>query len=115
MLNTDLVIDFLKKNGQSNFEKIWKAIKNDVISSLSINLDEITIKTDLHLSMTEDQRIIMTGQNKWDLYDSYSHEETIEINKKVLGEELEKASELDSETKELKLEINEILEIKEEN
>lgn len=108
MLATKLVVSFLKKNGPSSFDEIWKNIKDELIVTISKELDEATIKSDLHFSMIEDKNIIMMGHNKWDLSENFSLEETAEIQKKVLGDELEKVSLVDSDTKEIKMELEEI-------
>ncbi len=104
------VLVFLKKNGATPFDKIWKSVKLDVIEGMSTDLnDENSLKADLHLSMTSDSRIIMVGKNIWDLANSYSHEEKKQISEKVLGEELEKVTLTENDTHEIKLEIETII------
>lgn len=104
------VLVFLKKNGSTSFDKIWKEVKSDVIEGMSTDLNsESALKADLHLSMTSDSRIIMVGKNIWDLSDSYSFEEKKQISEKVLGEELEKVTLTEDDTKEIKIEIEEII------
>lgn len=110
MIEVKNVLDFLEKNGNQHFDKIWEAVREDTINSMTANNnDENSLKADLHLSMTSDSRIIMIGKNIWDLSKTYSHEQKIEISEKVLGEELEKVTLTEDDTQEIKLELENII------
>lgn len=97
MLNIDVVIKYLSKKGESSFEDIWLDVKNDIKSSLTKELDEIAIKTNLHHSLIEDSKVIMVGGNHWNLKENFSYEELEDIKNKVIENELERETLIDLE------------------
>ncbi len=106
MIKTNLVLDLLEKNSKPmNFNNIWDSIKNDVISSLKQKEEEHKIKTDLYMSMLEDENLIMIGENNWDLKNKYTISKQIEIEKTRILDEEDLVLEESDDTKELNLEI----------
>ena len=93
MLKTKLIVDYLKTNGQTHFEEIWKDIKEDIIEEINDKeLEENTIKSNIFLSMIQDFNLIMIGGNIWNAKENYSLEESEKINSS-LYENLEEISE----------------------
>ena len=106
MLRTEEVRDFLEKSGKPvAFDNIWKNVKSEVIESLAVDHDEDRIKADLYLSLMEDSRLIMVGDNTWDLKERYSLSNQGKIEKARMTEEIELVWEESDETKELNLKI----------
>lgn len=106
MIRTDEVIAVLAAKGKKmSFEQIWKEVKVDVIASLKEGLDEVQVKSDLYLSMIEDEHVIMVGDNFWDLKDRYSLENLEVIKKSRMTEETEIQWDESDDTKELKLSL----------
>lgn len=106
MLRTDKVIELLQgKKHPMPFESIWKKIKEDTISSISKDMDETGVKAALYMSLLEDQRLIMVGDNNWDVKEKYSHNDQVQIEKIRVTEEIQLDLEESDETRELKLKI----------
>ncbi len=107
MLRTDAVIKLLKKQRELSFDEIWETLREETMSSLSKELDEMTVKSDLYMSLMEDQTFIMTGENRWALKSAYSYATIDEIKKSRVTEEdpVIEFEEETEETKELKLGI----------
>ena len=70
-----------------SFDVIWKQVKSDSLSSISKTLSEEVMMSDLYLSLIEDERTIMVGDNKWALKDTYSLKDLSTIEKDRLTEE----------------------------
>ncbi|BDU67383.1 MAG: hypothetical protein TYPL_0360 [Candidatus Tyloplasma litorale] len=88
MLKTEEVIKILKSNKKPMlFNDIWKKVKKEITSSLNNEVNEFAIKSDLYLSLMEDPKLIMVGNNKWDIRDKYSYSEIESLNKTLLIEE----------------------------
>jgi len=104
MLETNSAVKFIEsKSKPVSFEDIWKNIKKETINSLGKEFPEEVIKSDLYISLIEDERVIMIGNNVWDLKSRRSFNEIIEIEKTLTEEfELEITEESD-DTKELKI------------
>lgn len=106
MIRTDEVLALLKAKGKKmSYEDIWKEVKDSVMESLTIALDEIQVKSDLYISLIEDENIIMVGDNNWDLKERYSLENLEVIERSRMTEETELQWEETDDTKELKLSI----------
>lgn len=111
MLKTDPIIKLLEDKKESmEYNSIWENVKKEVIESLKNNLEESIIKTNLYMSMLEDERLIMIGDNNWDLKNKYSSAEQSIILRSRLTEEAEiffeeVEEEETEETKELNLVI----------
>ena len=106
MIRTDEVLALLKAKGKKmSYEDIWKKVKDSVMESLTIALDEIQVKSDLYISLIEDENIIMVGDNNWDLKERYSLENLEVIERSRMTEETELQWEETDDTKELKLSI----------
>ncbi len=104
MLKTDAVIKLLKKEKQLSFDAIWNSVKDETIASISIEKNENEIKTDLYMSLMEDQTFIMLGDNNWGIKASYSYEEIDEIKKSRITDDIEEEFDEESDdTRELKL------------
>jgi len=104
MLETNGAIKFIESKKKAiSFEEIWKQVKKETISSLGKDVPEKTIKSDLYFSLIEDERVIMIGNNVWDLKSRHSLNDVLEIEKSLTEEfEVELPEESD-DTKELKL------------
>ncbi len=107
MLRTDAVIKLLKTNKDTmSFENIWNAVKEETIASVTKEQEEISIKSDLYMSMMEDQTLIMVGDNAWGLKESFSYEEIDGIKKSRVTDDVETNLEEETDdTRELKLGI----------
>lgn len=104
MVNTKVVAETIKKNkDKMSFEQIWKAVKKEIMETAGEGAEEISIKSDLYISMMEDQDIIMLGDNIWDLRDIYSFEEQQRIAKVRMTSEIELKLEEFDDTREMKL------------
>lgn len=104
MLRTDAVIKLLKNNKEEmSFDDIWTNIKEETLSTISKEQDESVVKSDLYMSMMEDQNLIMVGDNKWNLKASYSYEEIEDIKKMRMVDDVEPTLEESEDTIELKL------------
>ncbi len=104
MLETNSAVKFIESRKKSvSFEDIWTNVKKETISSLGKEFPEEVIKSDLYLSLIEDERVIMVGNNTWELKSRRSLNEVLEIEKSLTEEfELEITEESD-DTKELKM------------
>ncbi len=107
MLRTDTVIKLLKNNKETmSFEDIWNSVKDETIASISKEQDEIAIKSDLYMSMMEDQTLLMVGDNTWGLKETFSYEEIEQIKKSRVTDDIETDLEEETDdTRELKLGI----------
>lgn len=106
MLRTDAVIKLLTKNKEPMaFDLIWSEVKEDTISTLTKEFEENQVKADLYMSILEDQRFIMIGDNTWGLVSDYSPEEIAEFDKKRITDDIPNSDDLDEseDTKELRL------------
>lgn len=102
MLNTNVVIDLLSKEETLAFEKIWTKVKKDLLDELNSDKSEARIKADFYVSLLQDERLIMLGNNVWSLKSNYNLHESEDISKKILGDELQRnEEELNSETEDL--------------
>lgn len=90
MLNVDLAINFIKKNGAKKFDLIWENIKKDLFNEIETNKKEAEIKSDFFISMINDEKLIMIGNEIWDLRENYSLKEIEDININVFGSQIEK-------------------------
>ncbi len=91
MIDIEKVIYFLQKNGKSTFQQIWNGLKNEFGKQIKDSNDESKIKSDLHLSMTKDGRMIVvtnseTNKSEWNLIDNYSFKEVENIKLHSFGE-----------------------------
>ncbi len=106
MIRTDEVLALLKAKGSKmSYEDIWKQVKGPVMESLTTELDEIQVKSDLYISLIEDENVLMVGDNNWDLKERYSLENLEVIERSRMTEETEIQWEESDDTKELKLSI----------
>lgn len=106
MIRTDEVIALLKAKGtKMAYNEIWEEVKEPVMASLTVQHDEIQVKSDLYISLIEDENIIMVGDNNWDLKDRYSLENLEVIERSRMTEETELQWDESEDTKELKLSI----------
>ncbi len=107
MLRTDAVIKLLTKNKtEMSFDDIWANVKDETISSLTKEQDENITKSDLYMSMMEDQTLIMVGDNKWNVKAAFSYDEIADIKKSRATDDVEVDLEEETDdTKELKLGI----------
>ncbi len=104
MLRTDAVIKLLKtKKEEMSFDDIWTNIKEETLSTISKEQEESVVKSDLYMSLMEDQRLIMVGDNKWNLKESYSYSEIEDIKKSRMTDDVETELEETEDTIELKL------------
>ncbi len=105
MLRTDAVIKLLKKNKQDmTLDEIWANVKEETMKSISVEKDEVAIKSDLYTSMLEDQNLVMVKEGYWNLRTNFSFDEIAEIIKLRVAEpdiELEESD----DTRELNLGI----------
>ncbi|CRX37070.1 / / hypothetical protein / 559679:560059 Reverse [Candidatus Hepatoplasma crinochetorum] len=90
MLNVDLAINFIKENGAKKFDLIWNNIKKDLFNEIETNKKEAEIKSDFFISMINDEKLIMIGNEIWDLRENYSLKEIGVINVNVFGSQIEK-------------------------
>lgn len=90
MLNVDLAINFIKENGAKKFDLIWNNIKKDLFNEIETNKKEAEIKSDFFISMINDEKLIMIGNEIWDLRENYSLKEIEDININVFGSQIEK-------------------------
>ncbi len=107
MLKTDTVIKLLKKEKKAmTFDDIWKTIKEETMSSLSKEgIEEFQAKSDLYMSLLEEQKLIMIGENKWDLKENFSHDDIALIERTRMTEELELDLDLEKTDDTIELEI----------
>ncbi len=108
MLKTDAVIKLLKQNKEPmSFDDIWTNVKEDTMSTINKEQEENVVKSDMYISMMEEQQLLMIGENKWTIKENYSFEEVHNIEKTRMTEELELEIGLEKsdDTRELKLEI----------
>lgn len=106
MIRTDEVIALLKAKGKKmSFDKIWKEVKEPITESISVEMDEVQIKSNLYISLIEDEHVIMVGDNNWDLKERYSLDNLGVIEKSRMTEETELQWEESDDTRELKLSI----------
>ena len=86
MINTDLVVKFLKEKGTSTYKEIWNNIKDELKKDFS-NLDVLTLRTDLHMSILKDERLIFIQEKdsieKLILKENYSYEDLTSMRKHV--------------------------------
>lgn len=121
MIRTDEVIALLKAKGNKlSYNDIWASVKDLVMKSLTVELDENQVKSDLYISLIEDENAIMVGDGFWDLKERYSLENLEVIERSRMTEETEIQWDESDDTKELKLSIvyksdDEGLEIDEDN
>ncbi len=109
MLRTDAVIKLLTKNKEEmSFDNIWINVKDETLSTITKEQEESIVKSDLYMSMMEDQRLIMVGDNKWNLKDSYSYAEIEDIKKSRMTDDVETELEETEDTRELKLGLAQI-------
>lgn len=102
MLKTDAVIKLLKsKKTSMSFNDIWNEVKANYTSEK--NTEEYIIKSDLYISMIEDNNLIMLGGNVWDISNNYSKNEIQKISKDRITIETEIKLEKSDDTKELNL------------
>lgn len=88
MLNINLVEKLLENSKPLEFEKIWSKVKDDLLKDLQKTKDEeIKVKNDLLLSMIQDEKLIMIGNNTWSLRNKYSTAQQEKINSSILGSE----------------------------
>ncbi len=90
MIDIENVINYLQENGKSTFNDIWNGLKDEFVKNLS-NFDENKVKSDLHLSMTKDGRMIVvldseTNKSEWNLINKYSFNEVENIKLHSFGE-----------------------------
>ncbi|AHK22628.1 hypothetical protein [Candidatus Hepatoplasma crinochetorum] len=90
MLNVDLAIDFITKTGKKKFSEVWDHVKDDLFLEIKTIKKEANIKSDFFISMMNDERLIMIGDDTWDLKGKYSLSEIEDINIKVFGNQIEK-------------------------
>lgn len=90
MLNVDLAIDFITKTGKKKFSEVWDHVKDDLFLEIKTIKKEANIKSDFFISMMNDERLIMIGDDIWDLKEKYSLSEIEDINIKVFGNQIEK-------------------------
>jgi DNA-directed RNA polymerase delta subunit len=108
MLKTGNVVKFMRTlKTPVSFDTIWTKLGVEITESLGKEMPEEVVKSDLYMSLIEDERIIMVGQNEWALREAYSLSELSAIEKTVETEEAEVTlDDVESdETKELKLVI----------
>ena len=106
MLRTEEIRGILKETGKPmDFNTIWKKVGPAVMESVKDGLDEDRVKSDLFFSLMEDSRIIMIGNEMWDLRSKYSLANQNIIQKARMTEEAELVWEESAETKELNLRI----------
>jgi len=88
MVKTDHVIKFLKTQDKPvSFDVIWKNVKAESMASITKELPEVTMMSDLHLSLMEEEKVIMVEDNKWFLKEKYSLKDLSEIEKDRLTTE----------------------------
>ncbi|NQX83328.1 MAG: DNA-directed RNA polymerase subunit delta [Mycoplasmataceae bacterium] len=100
MLKTDMIIKLLKNTKKPmTYDVIWDKVKIEVMDSFKEDLDEFAIKTDLYMSLLEDEKLIMIGDNTWDLKEKYSNSKQASIIKSRMTEETEIILEKSNEEK----------------
>lgn len=104
MLKTDHVVKYIEsKKDPVSFEEIWKNVKKETISSLGKTFPEEVIKSDLYHSLMEEEKIMMIGNNVWELKSRHSLKDVLGFEKSLTEEyELNVVEESD-DTRELKL------------
>ncbi|BDV03759.1 MAG: hypothetical protein HPPSJP_4800 [Candidatus Hepatoplasma scabrum] len=95
MLSVDLAIDFIKKNGAKKFDVIWTNIKKELFDQIDTIKKEPEIKSDFFISMINDEKLIMLGNEIWDLKENYSLQEIEDIKVNVFGSQIEKEDQID--------------------
>ena len=85
MIDTSLVIKYLEKHGKTSFEQIWEKISPKLLKQFDKIKDDNELKTNLFSSMIENFKLIMIGNNVWDLKINYTIGEVEDINNSLLG------------------------------
>ncbi len=106
MIRTDEVIALLKaKKNKMLYNDIRNSVKDSIMKSLTVELEETQVKSDLYMSLIEDENIIMVGEGYWDLKERYSLENLQVIERSRMTEETEIHWDESEDTKELKLSL----------